>query len=721
MHERLRRQRGEGKATSGTLAHPVLRSELIPGSRVAGVKPGGRSVDGPDCRRHPRATGIARARVVPQVGRGGSRPAREEFWGRQMTQAHPLDKLIGEAFPVFRGDADVRAFEATPYGERIAAQSTYEALQLGAAVDPDAPAIHFLRTGEVDEAPISVTHRQFIARVTQMANFLHDSGIRPSDTVSFMLPLLPQYCFGLYGAEAAGIANPVNSLLEPYQIAEILKAAGTKVLVALGPTPGVDIWEKVQRLRKELPGLKAILQVGGTVSAADERDGIFSFDTRLDAYPPDRLTSGRRIRSDELCAYFHTGGTTGTPKLVRHTHGNQVYQAWAVRLLLKSQRTAPILMGLPLYHVGGALSQVLLTLTGGGAVVILTPSGWRNAMVVRNVWRLIAKYRPEAFSAVPTVLAASLSVPAEGCDLSSLRCSAGGGSAIPVEVCKGLQELTCAPTLEVYGMTETSSVHTISYPDRPVRLGSVGHALPYSRVRVVKLDHEGRFERDCAVNEIGVVAMAGPGVFSGYLNPAHNRQAFVEPGWVNSGDLGRFDSEGYLWITGRAKDLIIRGGHNIDPLPIEEILYQHPAVGLAAVVGQPDAHAGELPVAYVQFKPDVRAEPAELLEWIRSRTPERAAVPVNLYAVQPMPLTGVGKVFKPELRWDAARRVFAQALTPLGQRGLGVNVRVGAHPVHGSVATISVKGAAVPDRPRLEEDLRALLSPFVIRHEVQWE
>ena len=152
-------------------------------------------------------------------------------------------------------------------------------------------------------------------------------------------------------------------------------------------------------------------------------------------------------------------------------------------------------------------------------------------------------------------------------------------------------------------MTETSSVHTIAYPDRPIRLGSVGHPLPYSRVRVVKLDADGRYQRDCAADEIGVVAMAGPGVFSGYLNDAHNEGAFVEPGWVNSGDLGRLDADGYLWITGRAKDTVIRGGHNIDPAPIEEVFFQHPAVALAAVVGQPDAYAGELPVAYVQLKP----------------------------------------------------------------------------------------------------------------------
>ena len=169
--------------------------------------------------------------------------------------------------------------------------------------------------------------------------------------------------------------------------------------------------------------------------------------------------------------------------------------------------------------------------------------------------------------------------------------------------------------------------------------------------------------RDCARDEIGVVIMGGPGVFGGYLNEAHNKGAFVDGTWVNSGDLGRLDADGFLWITGRAKDLVIRGGHNIDPGPVEDIMFQHPSVGFAAVVGQPDAYAGELPVGYVQLKPGARVEPGELESWVRERTPDRAAVPVQIIPIDPMPLTGVGKVFKPQLRWDAARRVFTGVLS----------------------------------------------------------
>jgi fatty-acyl-CoA synthase len=258
----------------------------------------------------------------------------------------------------------------------------------------------------------------------------------------------------------------------------------------------------------------------------------------------------------------------------------------------------------------------------------------------------------------------------------------------------------------------------MAYPGRPIRLGSVGLPLPYARVRVVKLDAEGRLERDCAVDEIGVVIMAGPGVFGGYLNEVHNAGAFVDEVWVNSGDLGRLDADGYLWITGRAKDLVIRGGHNIDPAPIEEIMFQHPAVGFAAVVGQPDAYAGELPVGYVQLKPGAQVAPGELEAWVRERTPERAAVPVQVIPIDPMPVTGVGKVFKPALRWDAAQRVFSTVLTPLGEKGIDCKVKVGAHGSHGSIATVTIAGVGEDRREAVAAEVHALLAPYVMRHEV---
>jgi fatty-acyl-CoA synthase len=225
---------------------------------------------------------------------------------------------------------------------------------------------------------------------------------------------------------------------------------------------------------------------------------------------------------------------------------------------------------------------------------------------------------------------------------------------------------------------------------------------PYSRTRVVRLDGDGRFLGDCAPGEIGVIAMAGPGVFSGYLSEAHNRGAFVEPGWVNSGDLGRLDEDGYLWVTGRAKDLIIRGGHNIDPMAIEEVFFRHPAVALAAVVGEPDAYAGELPVAFVQARPGATIDVAELLAFVRERTPERAAVPVQLYVVDAIPLTAVGKVFKPALRLDAARARGRRMLADLGGDGAAYGSRRARTPST-AIAHVRIAGSAEPIAPRCSE------------------
>ena len=634
-----------------------------------------------------------------------------------MSRAMLLDRVIGDSFPSLANAADVTASEEVPYLERIAAASTFDAIKLGAAHNADASAIQFLPNASPEDTPTVISYGQLVARVTQAANMFHALGVGASDVVSFLLPLLPQSFFTLFGAEATGIANPVNPLLEAHQIAEILEAAGTKVLVALGPTEGSDIWNKVIKVRSQLKQLKAIVQVNGP---GDEANSIYSFDALISKQPADRLVSGRQIVASDVAAYFHTGGTTGTPKLVRQTHANQVYQAWACNLMLKSSPGRNLLFGMPLFHVGGALTQTLATLSSGCCLVVLSAAGWRNPAALRNIWSLVERYRPEIFSSVPTILAASLTVPIGNADISCLRYVGGGGSAIPVAVGKALQEKLNVLVVEVYGMTETASVHTLAYLDRPIRLGSVGHPVPYSRVRVVKIDANGRYQRDCTSNEIGVVAMAGPGVFSGYLNDAHNKGAFVEPGWVNSGDLGRLDEDGYLWITGRAKDTVIRGGHNIDPAPIEEVFFQHPAVGLAAVVGQPDAYAGELPLAYIQLKAGAKIAPGELEAWVRERTPERAAVPVEIVLIDPMPVTGVGKVFKPQLRWNAAQRVFTQTLTPLIEQGIRYEVSVGAHDTHGSLATVTIQGVPIVSREAVAQQVHERLNPFVIRHEIHW-
>ena len=634
-----------------------------------------------------------------------------------MPGLHLLDRLIGDEWPRLATDADMRAFESVPYDERIAATSTYEALRLGAARDPKTPALLFLPNASPEEEPLRLSHGDFFARVTQTANALHALCVGPRDVVSLMLPLVPQAFYALYGAQAAGIVNPVNAFLEAGHIAHILRAARTKVLITIGPAQGFDTWEKVTRIRAELPDLQAILVIDATAGLLPE--GARDFDELVAAQPADKLASGRRIAANDVAAYYHTGGTTGLPQLVPLTHGNQVYQAWGMALMFRTRPASTLLMGLPLFHVGGALTHGLQQLSAGGTLVVLSAQGWRNKAAMPNIWHLVERYKPELLAGVPTVLGAVLNAPIEGHEVSSIRKVSGGGSAIPVPVADAYKHRFGLPVLETYGMTEASSCHTISYPERPVYLGSVGHPLPYSRVRVVEVDDKGKFLRDCPTDKIGVVTMHGPGVFSGYATGAPDAP-FVEPGWVNSGDLGRVDANGYIWITGRAKDLIIRGGHNIDPLGIEEVLYEHPAVAVAAVVGEPDAYAGELPVAYVQLKEGANADGAALLKYAAARTPERAAVPVQLYVVDSIPLTAVGKVYKPSLRTDAAQRAVRRMLDFVPASGCKADVDLKPHKEHGTMIHVRLSGGQAAAREAVTAQVKKKLDPLTLRHAIEW-
>ncbi|HEX6722882.1 MAG TPA: AMP-binding protein, partial [Burkholderiaceae bacterium] len=260
-------------------------------------------------------------------------------------RAHVLDKLIGGALPRFESMAQVAAFEASaPYAERVAAHSTYQALQLGAAIDPQAPALHFLQHASPDETPLTLTHGEWLQRVTQAANAFHALGVGRGEVVSLLLPLLPQAFVALFGAQAVGVANPVNPMLSAGQIADILRAAGTRVLVTIGPTEGTDLWDKVTAVRYAVPTLKTVLVVGGAAHPGLDAD---DFDAHLDAQPATHLSSGRLPADDDAAGYFHTGGTTGTPKLVRHTHANQVSQAWALRLMGLAGPGQGLLFGLP--------------------------------------------------------------------------------------------------------------------------------------------------------------------------------------------------------------------------------------------------------------------------------------------------------------------------------------------------------------------------------------
>ena len=290
---------------------------------------------------------------------------------------------------------------------------------------------------------------------------------------------------------------------------------------------------------------------------------------------------------------------------------------------------------------------------------------------------------------------------------------------MPPELIRKFEDATGVKILEGYGLTEGTCVSSANPRDGDRRVGSIGLRIPYQQMKTVVLDEQGQYVRDCAVEEIGRLVIKGPNVFPGYKEEKANRGIWVADGWLDTGDLARRDAQGYFWLTGRQKDLIIRGGHNIDPSVIEGSMMKHPAVQLAAAVGKPDAHAGELPVVYVVLRPGQSATADELIAHAKSSIPERAAVPSEVLIREAMPVTAVGKLFKPELRFDAIRRVVESALQSAGDGRLVFEVSVGPDPRHGTLARI-VATEKHPGARASEARMREVLDRFSVRYDITW-
>ncbi len=261
-----------------------------------------------------------------------------------------------------------------------------------------------------------------------------------------------------------------------------------------------------------------------------------------------------------------------------------------------------LLCGLPLFHVNGVIVTGLAPFMAGARVVLLGADGYRSKATIRDFWRNVERFRASFFSAVPTLYSALLGMPIDGADVSSLRHAICGAAPMPPELIRRFEDATGVKILEGYGLTEGTCVSAVNPRDGRRAAGSIGLRIPYQQMKTVALDAEGRAPRDCVDDEIGHLVIKGPNVFPGYKDEQANRGIWIDDGWLDTGDLARRDGDGRFWLTGRQKDLIIRGGHNIDPAVIEEALMRHPAVQMAAAIGRPDAYAGELPMAYVTLR-----------------------------------------------------------------------------------------------------------------------
>ena len=485
-----------------------------------------------------------------------------------------------------------------------------------------------------------VSYRQLLDDVNRTARMVLDLSGKSKPVVSLLLPNIPQSQYLLWAAASVGIANPLNPLLSEDALYSLMLKAQSDLIFVLGPLPESDLWQKTLSAAQRLPNQPKCIPV---MTQGSEQ----CFDALLDLYSAAELEPELRPRADDVAAYFHTGGTTGLPKLACHSHANQVA---AARAYMHSMECGPgdvTLNGLPIFHVAGALVNSLGGLASGVQMLLPTLGGFRNPEVIRQHWRLVEHYGITISGGIPTSVASMLEVPLNGHNIGSLRYMLAGGAPVPAALCEQVQAITGLNLYQGYGMTECAGVITLPNLQQPSIPGSAGHVSGEVELRI---DGDHGF---------GEICVKGPTVFPGYLGQS---EAPLVDGWLRTGDLGHLDEHGNLFITGRTKDLIIRSGHNIDPAMIENCLENHPAVLMAAAVGMPDEYAGELPVVFVQLRQGHQANINELLQFAFEHIAERPACPKQVFLLDALPLTAVGKIYKQRLRELAAGSLFRQRI-----------------------------------------------------------
>lgn len=559
--------------------------------------------------------------------------------------------------------SDIAALERQGFSAVYPARTPHDMIAASAARAPDAPAIRFLRDADDPSRDICLSYAGLLDHIHAAANLFRDMGVGPEDAVAILAPHTPSAQIALWAAELAGRACPINLMLRPDHIAGLFAAAGVKLAVVIGVNSEQDIWAPlVDGLRTE--GVTIPILACDADASCPGADGLFEelVAARLG------VLLGFAIAGDEhsLAAFYHTGGTTGAPKLVRHSRLNQAHVARSCALMHDLGPDDVVLNGFPLFHVAGAFVYGLSTLSAGGMLLIPGRLGMRNRAFTGAIWRQVERHRITTLGVVPTVMSAFNGVAVDA-DISSLRKVLTGGSPLPPELADAFERKTGAPVRNILGMTECAGTIAVEPVHAPRTPNAAGFPLPFTRVAIFAAGPgDTDTTRPLAPGETGVIALRGPNVAGGYSDPARNAGTFTPDGWLISGDLGHIDAEGRLYVTGRQKDIIIRGGHNIDPQSIEDALLAHGDVRDAAAVGMPDAYAGELPVAFVALHPGAAVDAAGLLEFLRARIEEPAALPKRIEIVEALPLTPIGKIFKPALRRIACDWALRAALADCG-------------------------------------------------------
>jgi long-chain acyl-CoA synthetase len=457
---------------------------------------------------------------------------------------------------------------------------------------------------ELDNARFSQT-------VSAIAALLADAGLRHGDVLAIMLPNRVELITSMFAAWRLGVAvTPVNPALTGQEARYQIDDAGANVVVADSASAA-----------KLAGGGHVIIPVEDVTSPARPQVPV-----------PVQAEPGT------LALLIYTSGTTGRPKGVMLDHDNVRATAELIVTWFDMTRETRSLLVLPLFHVNGIMVSVVSPLLAGASTFVA------ERFDAATFWGCVERARPTFFSAVPTIYALLVSRPGEQADTRNLRYVICGAAPMPRELISEFEQRFGVPVVEGYGLSECTVVCTANPVHGVRKAGSVGPALP--GVEVGAVDSAGQL---LPAGQAGEVVVRGPNVMRGYLGRPEESAEVLRDGWLHTGDVGRFDDDGYLTLVDRVKDLIIRGGENIYPKEIEDVLYAHDAVLEVAVVGRPDPLFGEQPVAFVALRPGRSAMPADLIEHCLGFL-ARYKVPREVYIEEVLPKNAVGKIVKPMLR-----------------------------------------------------------------------
>lgn len=473
----------------------------------------------------------------------------------------------------------------------------------------------------------SVSYRELWESVVQVGSALRHLGVEPGERVGVMVPNIPEFVQAYFGIVAArATVVPFNTLYKPAEVYPLLEdAAIQRVLTSRMFLPCLQ--ESARMLSRPLQIIPMDAQSEQMGSALRK------------AVPPGVAEEGLAgINPEEVAVCLYTSGTTGRPKGVLLSHRNLVSNVNSFYRISPCDERDLFLCVLPLFHSFAATVLMLYPLSIGAGIVL------EARFVPDQVLRRIADKRVTTFAAVPSMYAVWSQLPALKIDLSSVRFGVSGGAPLPVDVLHRFEARYAIPIYEGYGLTEASPVLTKNPLLGPRKVGSVGKSLPGVELRLV--DVAGK---DAPTGEVGELVARGPNIMRGYLNWAEATAQVLRDGWLYTGDLARHDEDGYFYIVGRTKDIIIVGGMNVYPREVEEVLATHPAVADVAVVGVPDPARGEAPQACVVLRLGASTSKGELLRFARERLAS-FKVPRRVEFHRSLPRTLSGKVLREQLQ-----------------------------------------------------------------------